>query len=476
MSDSDPPRPERHWYQFCLPLLLIALLVAELINLFFWLGGKQNAGRASIVGVVILVSWFCLGLLCAALPALARQRYLDSRLRPTRRLFQLGLVTLLLVMAPAWVVRGWLSRQVLLLVGVIERVEIPDPLFEKHVRKSLRGPEGPITDSDLAQLTRLHLVGVTDLTGIEHCTRLEDLSLRLARITDFSPLERLTSLRRLWLYSCKTVDLSAIHRCEGLEQLSISGARVTGMEGVAGLANLEVLELGGVHIMRPDLAPLESLSQLVELDLSRTTLGNIRHWGARIEDLSHLSGLTNLRRLNLFQLRVRDVGPLSGLTKLEFLDLRSNEVRDVGPLSGLTRLETLRLSSNEVSDISPLAGLVELRELWLLGKQIRDITSLTELVELRDLRLGLQVTDAGLEHLKGLTSLQSLSLQSLSLFNSRPVTSDGRKFSFPKVTDAGLEHLKGLSSLKELYLQGTQVTDEGVKKLQEALPNCKIRR
>ena len=59
-----------------------------------------------------------------------------------RRLFQLGLVILLLVIATAWVVRGWLSRQVLLLVGVIEIVEIPDPLFEKQVRESLGRSEG----------------------------------------------------------------------------------------------------------------------------------------------------------------------------------------------------------------------------------------------------------------------------------------------------------------------------------------------
>ena len=45
-----------------------------------------------------------------------------------------------------------------------------------------------------------------------------------------------------------------------------------------------------------------------------------------------------------------------------------------------------------------------------------------------------------------------------------------------KVTDAGLEHLKGMTNLRKLTLVDTQVTDEGVDKLQQALPDCKIKR
>ena len=58
------------------------------------------------------------------------------------------------------------------------------------------------------------------------------------------------------------------------------------------------------------------------------------------------------------------------------------------------------------------------------------------------------ITDAGLEHLKGLTCLQTLELKQ------------------PNVTDAGLEHLKGLTQLQSLDLIGTQVTDAGLKHLE----------
>jgi hypothetical protein len=67
-----------------------------------------------------------------------------------------------------------------------------------------------------------------------------------------------------------------------------------------------------------------------------------------------------------------------------------------------------------------------------------------------------QASDAGLVHLKGLTSLHTLRLIST------------------EVTDAGLVHLKGLTSLTTLNLQGIRVTTAGMQDLQSALPKCRI--
>jgi len=42
------------------------------------------------------------------------------------------------------------------------------------------------------------------------------------------------------------------------------------------------------------------------------------------------------------------------------------------------------------------------------------------------------------------------------------------------VTDAGLGHLKGLSQLETLVLTNTRVTAEGIRRLQQALPDCRV--
>jgi hypothetical protein len=43
-----------------------------------------------------------------------------------------------------------------------------------------------------------------------------------------------------------------------------------------------------------------------------------------------------------------------------------------------------------------------------------------------------------------------------------------------QLTDSGLEHLKGLPQLRVLWLHNTKLSDDGVKELQQALPKCII--
>ena len=82
-----------------------------------------------------------------------------------------------------------------------------------------------------------------------------------------------------------------------------------------------------------------------------------------------------------------------------------------------------------------------------------------------------QITDAGLVHLKGLTSLKSLSLDHTQISDTglehlKSLTSlRALILTGTQITDAGLKHLKGLTRLDQLYLGGTQITDAGLKHL-----------
>ena len=68
-----------------------------------------------------------------------------------------------------------------------------------------------------------------------------------------------------------------------------------------------------------------------------------------VTDITGLEYAENLQRLSLRFNRVRSVSALSGLTDLRHLDLSRNyEISSIRPLAGLTRLYHLNLHINQV--------------------------------------------------------------------------------------------------------------------------------
>ena len=104
------------------------------------------------------------------------------------------------------------------------------------------------------------------------------------------------------------------------------------------------------------------------------------------------------------------------------------------------------------ADLEHLRGLKQVRLLLLDSTQVTDagLEKLKGLKQLEILFLNeTKITDAGLVHLKGLKQLKQLSV------------------SGTKITDAGLEHLTGLKQIHTLALGGTMITDAGLEHLKE---------
>lgn len=169
-----------------------------------------------------------------------------------------------------------------------EPVQFRDPVLKAAVEDALWVSDP--TPSDMLGMTLLNaeVLGVADLTGLEHAENL--LELRLGdnqQISDLSPL--------------------------------------------AGLSNLRVLAAYQNRIS--DLTPLAGLVNLTDLDIHHN----------QVRDVSALAGLTRLRRLKLRENPLRDISPLSALTGLEELILSVTAVSDISPLLGLRSLKKLDL-------------------------------------------------------------------------------------------------------------------------------------
>lgn len=158
-------------------------------------------------------------------------------------------------------------------------------------------------------------------------------------------------------------------------------------------------------------------------------------------DLKRLHGPKRLATFSLRTAVLTDSGfnTLVHSFQVQVLDISKTKVSETGlkQLSVLPKLQSLHLGNLPASD-DTLATLKNNRELELLSIPHS------------------KVTNAGLAHLVVLPKLVSLDLSHCS------------------ITDEGLAYLQMCRRLKHLTLTGTKVTTEGVRKLQVALPNCKI--
>jgi len=113
-----------------------------------------------------------------------------------------------------------------------EVVNFPDPNLEAVIRLTIGKPTGEIYQSDLYGLTDLSAAGkgITDLTGLEHCTSLDKLALALNQISDISPLSTLTSLTWLWIQVNQISDISPLVKLTNLNNLDLSWNRISDIE------------------------------------------------------------------------------------------------------------------------------------------------------------------------------------------------------------------------------------------------------
>ena len=88
---------------------------------------------------------------------------------------------------------------------------------------------GPVTWSEAAALTRLHVSGsgqdVVDVGPLASLTNLEELGVINSEVVDVSPLASLTSLKRLELYGNQIIDISPLAALTNLESLALDEQR-----------------------------------------------------------------------------------------------------------------------------------------------------------------------------------------------------------------------------------------------------------
>jgi hypothetical protein len=208
--------------------------------------------------------------------------------------------------------------------------------------------------------------------------------------------------------------------------------------------------------------------------LDKITFGDCT--GLNNDNIKYLGAYPDLRSLDIFystniKSYISDSGLvyLKRLSKLQSLRIRNANITTSGlvNLKGLIQLEELDLSGNNIAGegLKYLEGLNNLKTLELGGCGLAnaDLIYIKNINKLQILFLGynFNITDDGLDIIKGMRSLKELNL-----------------YSDNKITDAGLEKLQALTQLEILIFGGVnnqvKFTKDGVERLQKALPKTKI--
>ena len=266
-----------------------------------------------------------------------------------------------------------------------------------------------ITSIDLSPFSRLeraflndNYLSSVDVTGLD---RIQRLWLRGNRITSVTGLEDIADT--IVSLNLRTNRLAAIDvsPLTGLRDLYLSDNALASID-VTRLSRLEVLWLHNRAVSEPGRAPNPGFqNQITSVGRLPSSLRDLRLAGnpllepitvsgqsrltklylseGQISNVSEVRGLTGLTELGLtgMSLTDGDLSQLSRLSALEKLDLRSNSISGVASLASFPGLSELRLDDNSVTDVSDLSGLSALRDLYVAGNQIGDFSSLDALVD-----------------------------------------------------------------------------------------------
>ena len=206
----------------------------------------------------------------------------------------------------------------------------------------------------------------------------------------------------------------------------------------------EVKDLEGVAVLQDnlDLTPLLSLKKLKRLnchtptsafDLATFTdlkvlgitynkyVGNIAScknltwlWidNLKQDDLSCLSSLTNLTKLNLFKTGITSLQGIEPLNKLQFLNI--DTANQLQSLEGLTQnnssLEVLSVyNAPKLTDYKPLENLANLKKLFL-GKtgDMENLDFVNKTAKLEEVNLGIRVADGNMTNLRSVKKVALL--------------------------------------------------------------------
>ncbi len=261
-------------------------------------------------------------------------------------------------------------------------VNIPDTVLRGVIETKLGKNSGDtITESEMNSMVGTIRYAdatdvrddITDLTGLEHATGINGLSITGSGIISLSPLAALTNLTNIDFTNNPIVDITPLQNLTKLTNINFTNNPIVDITPLQNLTKLEQLSLRFNQITNID--PLKDLTSITNLSLQ----GNFN-----LSNISHLKSLVSLATLNLTSTSVTAsdlLGVLPFFSSLDNLSLNYIPLSDLSALNALPVGTPLRVLS--------LQGLWDRsRSTTELGLLLKDISPLVDLMTAGKLTTG----------------------------------------------------------------------------------------
>lgn len=241
--------------------------------------------------------------------------------------------------------------------------------------------------------------GVTDLSGLSACTKLDRLTLDSLHITNLDALAGMKSLKALILdYNYQLQDISALSTLTSLSELRIRRCdAVWDYTPINSLSSLECLNIERDHWIEVDSSFMNNMTKLRDIGV----------FGLNLNNMDFLATLNSSRNLNLgFAGDIHDYSGLAAIQYYSFLHVnpRSNgtsfgDYALVEPyLQGVTvgQMELYNCTNVELAKLPKVSGV-----LTISGGDLEDLSGLqNELIHSLELR--------NMQYLRSLKGIETL--------------------------------------------------------------------
>jgi len=199
----------------------------------------------------------------------------------------------------------------------------------------------PAAALTLLEVIRCNGSSVESLDGVQSLFNLREINCSdNDNITSLIPLEGLYNLEKLNCGNTMVKNLRPLKDLKKLRVLDAHYATVVDLRILKGLDNLEILNVAD-NVSLFSLEGVEFLPNLIELNCAKT----------RIDDLTPLSKLQRLQRLDFSETPVKSLRPLQLIKTLTDVDCSDTEITGKGLdyLYGLTSLSMLRCKKIDIT-------------------------------------------------------------------------------------------------------------------------------